>query len=120
MRASNEEERVMKPIRIGGENIFPDEVEAVLCYHPAVAEATVVGMPDGKEGNVLVALVVPKPGHEAPSAEEVRQFCIGRLSGFKVPHDVLSVQEIQRDGRRADYEWARTTAAALLASPMAP
>jgi acyl-CoA synthetase (AMP-forming)/AMP-acid ligase II len=110
----------MKPIRIGGENIFPDEVEAVLCYHPAVAGAAVIGMPNGKKGDVLVALVAPKAGQDAPSAEEIRQFCIGRLTGFKVPHDVLGVAAIERDGRRADYEWARTTAEALLASPTAP
>jgi acyl-CoA synthetase (AMP-forming)/AMP-acid ligase II len=116
----NKEERVMKPIRIGGENVFPDEVEAVLCYHPAIAGAAVIGMSDGRSGEVLVALVAPKPGQTAPSAEEVRQFCIGRLTGFKVPHDVLSVEAIEREGRRVDYEWARTTATALLATPGVP
>jgi acyl-CoA synthetase (AMP-forming)/AMP-acid ligase II len=110
----------MKPIRVGGENVFPDEVEGVLCYHPAIAAAAVIGMPDGRNGEVLVALVAPKPGQTAPSAEEVRKFLIGRLSGFKVPHDVLSVDVIEREGRRVDYEWARTTATALLASPSAP
>jgi acyl-CoA synthetase (AMP-forming)/AMP-acid ligase II len=106
----------MKPITIGGENVFPDEVEAVLCYHPAIAEAAVIGMPDGRKGEVLVALVAPKAGQHAPSSEEVRQFCVGRLTGFKVPHDILGVDAIQRDGRRADYEWATVTATALLAS----
>jgi len=110
----------MKPIRVGGENVFPDEVEGVLCYHPAVAAAAVIGMPDGRNGEILVALVAPKAGWTAPSAEEVREFCIGRLTGFKVPHDVLGVDVIERDGRRVDYEWARATAAALLASPSAP
>jgi acyl-CoA synthetase (AMP-forming)/AMP-acid ligase II len=110
----------MKPITIGGENVFPDEVEAVLCYHPAIAEAAVIGMPDGRKGEVLVALVAPKAGQNAPSSEEVRQFCVGRLTGFKVPHDILGVDAIQRDGRRADYEWATATATALLASPAAP
>jgi len=110
----------MKPIAIGGENVFPDEVEAVLCYHPAVAAAAVIGVPDGSKGDRLVALVAPKSGQSAPSSEEVRQFCIGRLTGFKVPHDVLSVDAIERDGRRADYVWARATAEALLASPTAP
>jgi acyl-CoA synthetase (AMP-forming)/AMP-acid ligase II len=110
----------MKPIAIGGENVFPDEVEAVLCYHPAIDGAAVIGMPHGKKGDVLVALVAPKAGQTAPSSEEVRQFCIGRLTGFKVPHDVLSVAAIERDGRRADYVWARATAEALLAAPTAP
>ncbi len=110
----------MKPIRVGGENVFPDEVEGVLCYHPSIAAAAVIGMPDGRNGEVLVALVAPKPGQTAPSAEEVRQFLVGRLSGFKVPHLVLSVDAIERDGRRVDYAWAQATATALLASPSAP
>ena len=63
----NKEETLMKPIRVGGENVFPDEVEGVLCYHPAIAAAAVVGMPDGRNGEVLVALVAPKPGQTAPS-----------------------------------------------------
>lgn len=105
----------MKPIHVGGENVFPDEVEGVLCYHPAIAAAAVIGMPDGRNGHVLVALVAPKPGQTVPSAEEVRQFLVGRLSGYKVPHDVLGVDAIEREGRRVDYEWARATAAALLA-----
>jgi acyl-CoA synthetase (AMP-forming)/AMP-acid ligase II len=110
----------MKPIRVGGENVFPDEVEGVLCYHPAIAAAAVIGMPDGRSGEFLVALVAPKSGQTAPSTEEVRQFLIGRLSGFKVPHDVLGVEAIEREGRRVDYAWAQATAAALLASPSAP
>jgi fatty-acyl-CoA synthase len=106
----------MKPIRTGGENVFPDEVEAVIRYHPAVADAAVVGMPDRMMGEVLVALVAPKPGQVAPDAEQIRQFCVGRLTGFKVPREVLAVEHIERAGRGPDYEWARATAASLLPS----
>jgi acyl-CoA synthetase (AMP-forming)/AMP-acid ligase II len=110
----------MKPIKTGGESIFPDEVEAVLRYHPAVADAAVVGLPDRVMGEYLVALVTATPGRTAPSAEEVRQFCIGRLTGFKVPREVLTVAAIPQDGKRADYDWARTTAATLLGTPATP
>jgi acyl-CoA synthetase (AMP-forming)/AMP-acid ligase II len=105
----------MKPIKSGGEIIFPDEVEAVLRYHPSVADAAVVGLPDPMMGEYLVALVTAKPGHHAPGTAEVRDFCIGRLTGFKVPREVLTVGAIGGGGKRMD-DWARVTAAQLLGS----
>ncbi len=106
----------MKPIRTGGENVFPDEVEAVLRYHPAIADAAVVGKPDRMMGEILVALVTPTAGQDAPGADEIRQFCVGRLTGFKVPREVAVVDHIERAGRGVDYEWARATATRLLPS----
>ena len=49
--------------------IFPDEVEAVLRYHPAVADAAVIGLPHPTLGNYLVALVAAEPNRQAPSTE---------------------------------------------------
>jgi 3-oxocholest-4-en-26-oate---CoA ligase len=100
----------MRPITSGGETIFPDEVEAVLRYHPDVDDAAVVGLPDPMMGEYLVALVAAPAGHRAPTVEELRAFCVGRLSGFKVPRHALGVPAIRRDGRKIDYEWARATA----------
>jgi 3-oxocholest-4-en-26-oate---CoA ligase len=104
----------VRPITSGGETIFPDEVEAVLRYHPDVEDAAVVGLPDPMMGEYLVALIAAPPGHRAPTVEEVRAFCVGRLSGFKVPRHVLGVAAILRQGRKIDHEWARATAADLL------
>jgi acyl-CoA synthetase (AMP-forming)/AMP-acid ligase II len=94
--------------------IFPDEVEAVLRYHPAVADAAVTGLPHPALGHYLVALVAAEPNHHPPSAEEVREFCVGRLTGFKVPREVLAVDAIRRNGKLIDQDWARATAAGLL------
>jgi acyl-CoA synthetase (AMP-forming)/AMP-acid ligase II len=104
----------MKPITSGGETIFPDEVEAVLRYHPDIADAVVVGQPDPMMGEYLVALIAPPPGQPAPTVEEVRAFCVGRLSGFKVPRHVLGVPAIRRHGTKIDREWARAAATDLL------
>jgi o-succinylbenzoate---CoA ligase len=68
----------------GGENVAPQEVEAVLSAHPAVADAAVVGRPDAEWGEALVALLVARDG-ELPPADELRAFCRARLAGFKVP-----------------------------------
>ncbi len=94
--------------------IFPDEVEAVLRYHPAVADAAVTGLPHPTLGNYLVALVAAEPNRQAPSTEVVREFCVGRLTGFKVPRKVLAVDAIRRNGKLVDQDWARATAAGLL------
>ena len=107
----------MRPIKCGGELIFPDEVEAVLRYHPAVADAAVTGLPHQTLGNYLVALVAAEADRRPPSTEEVREFCVGRLSGFKVPREVLAVDAIRREGKRVDDDWARATAAELLGAP---
>jgi acyl-CoA synthetase (AMP-forming)/AMP-acid ligase II len=94
--------------------IFPDEVEAVLRYHPAVADAAVTGLPHPALGHYLVALVAAEPNLHAPSAEEVREFCVGRLTGFKVPREVLAVDAIRRNGKLIDQDWARATATGFL------
>jgi O-succinylbenzoic acid--CoA ligase len=70
----------------GGENVYPSEVEAALCEHPAVAEAAVAGVADPEFGRRPAAWWVPDAdANEIPSAEELRTFCRQRLAGFKVP-----------------------------------
>jgi fatty-acyl-CoA synthase len=88
----------------GGENVYPREVEEVLLGHPAVADVAVVGVPDERFGQALVAHVVPRDGG-AP-AEELRGYVKERLAGYKVPrevvvHDVLPRNETGKV-RRAD------------------
>jgi fatty-acyl-CoA synthase len=68
----------------GGENISTIEVEQAVCAHPAVLEAAVVGVPDPYWGEVPKAFVALKPG-QALSEGELRDFCRGRLAGFKIP-----------------------------------
>jgi fatty-acyl-CoA synthase len=68
----------------GGENIYPREVEDFLYLHPKVMEVQVVGLPDAKFGEVVLAWVRLKPG-EACTAEELRRFCDGKIAYFKIP-----------------------------------
>jgi len=102
---------VVKPIKTGGENVFPDEVEAVLRYHPDVVDAAVVGVPDRLLGERLVALVQPEPGKAGPTVEELTVFCRARLVGYRVPRAVIEVGEIMRlASGHPDYDWARAVA----------
>lgn len=66
----------------GGENVYPAEVEAVMLRHPGVREAAVVGLPDTRWGQVVVAAVVP--GGELDAAE-LQEWMRARIAGYKVP-----------------------------------
>jgi fatty-acyl-CoA synthase len=79
----------------GGENIYPPEVEEFLHHHPDVAEVAVAGLPDLKYGEVVAAWVVPRPG-AALSADDVREFCHGRIAHFKVPTRVTIVPSLPK------------------------
>ena len=76
--------RLKDMIKTGGENVSPVEVEELLVAHPAVDRAAVVGLPDARWGELVVAFVVPAPGREADPAE-LTEFCRNGLSPFKVP-----------------------------------
>ncbi|MEZ6186238.1 MAG: polyprenyl synthetase family protein [Planctomycetota bacterium] len=69
----------------GGETIALKEIEAVLTEHPAVAEVAVLGVSDARWGERPVAALVPKDPQVLPSNAELRAFCVGQLSAFKVP-----------------------------------
>jgi 3-oxocholest-4-en-26-oate---CoA ligase len=102
---------VVKPINVGGENVFPDEVEAVLKYHPGVQDAVVVGVDDGRSGQRLVALIQPTAGTPAPGLDELTRFSVGRIVGYRMPRELVVVDAIQRvPSGRPDYDWARSVA----------
>jgi acyl-CoA synthetase (AMP-forming)/AMP-acid ligase II len=69
----------------GGENVYPGEVEDVLVTHPGVKEVAVVGVPDRRWGEIVVAHVVPVDPAAPPGVDELRAFARARLAGFKVP-----------------------------------
>ena len=75
----------------GGENIYPREVEDFLHTHPKVADVYIVGLPDAKLGETVLAWIQLKPGQTA-TAEEIRDFCRGRIAYFKVPQFVRFVE----------------------------
>jgi fatty-acyl-CoA synthase len=80
----------------GGENVFPREVEELLVTHPGVADAAVIGVDDTEFGQRLRAFVVPVPGATV-TADEVRAFVRDNLARYKVPRDVLFLDELPRN-----------------------
>jgi len=69
----------------GGENIFPREIEEVLYRHPSIKEVQVIGVPDRKFGEEVMAWISLRDGCQA-TVEELKEFCKERLAYFKVPH----------------------------------
>ncbi len=82
-------------IIVGGENVYPREVERVLEEHPAVQEVAVFGRPDPSRGEVIVACVTCKEGASC-SSEDLRSFCRQRLAGYKTPRQVHILSELPR------------------------
>ena len=74
----------------GGENIFPAEIEAFLHGHPKVLDVQVLGLPDAKHGEVVLAWIRLKAG-ESCCAEEIRGFCEGKVAYFKIPEHIRFV-----------------------------
>jgi len=68
----------------GGENIYPREIEEFLYQHPKILDVQVVGVPDEKYGEEVMAWIILKPGQTA-TAEEVQEFCRGKISRHKIP-----------------------------------
>ena len=80
----------------GGENIYPAEVERVLSEHPAVAEAAVIGRPDPRWQEVPVAFVVRRKGASV-DAEALRRHVGEQLARFKIPREVVFVDDLPRN-----------------------
>jgi fatty-acyl-CoA synthase len=75
----------------GGENVYPREIEEFLYTHPAIADVQVIGVPDERYGEALMAWVVLRPG-ETVSEDALREFCRGRIAHFKIPRYVKFVE----------------------------
>jgi fatty-acyl-CoA synthase len=80
--------RIKDMVIRGGENIYPREIEEYLYTHPDVVDAQVIGVPDPKYGEELMAWVLLRPGAPPLTAERVREFCTGRLAHYKIPRYV--------------------------------
>jgi len=80
----------------GGYNVFPLEVESVLCEHPAVAHVAVAPRSDPVMGEIGVAVIVSRSGVSPPSLEDLRRHAARRLAHHKLPEDILVVHELPR------------------------
>jgi acyl-CoA synthetase (AMP-forming)/AMP-acid ligase II len=97
-------------INTGGEKVHPEEVEAVLRQSEDVYDVLVVGAPDDRWGERVVAVVEPTPGTE-PDEDALRALARLSLAGYKVPKQVVFVDKVVRSpSGKADYRWAAEVA----------
>lgn len=90
-------DRVKDMIITGGENVYAAEVESVVLEHPAVLNVAVVGAPDEKWGETVIAAVVLRPGATL-DVEELRAFCGPKLARYKLPRHVCLLKELPLNG----------------------
>lgn len=88
-------DRIKDMINVGGEKVYPRDVEEVLFRHPAIADAVVVGKPDPVLGEVPRAVIALKPG-TALTVDELIAFLRPKLASFKVPREVEFVESVPR------------------------
>jgi long-chain acyl-CoA synthetase len=79
----------------GGYNVYPREIEEVLYAHPSVAEAAVIGKPDERLGEEVVAVVALRPGQEV-SAEDIIAYTRERLAAYKYPREIRFMAELPK------------------------
>jgi fatty-acyl-CoA synthase len=84
--------RIKDMVIRGGENVYPREIEEFLYTHPAVADVQVIGVPDERYGEELMAWIKLQPGTSATD-DEIREFCRGKIAHFKIPRYVRFVDE---------------------------
>jgi fatty-acyl-CoA synthase len=85
--------RIKDMVIRGGENIYPREVEEFLYTHPDIMDAQVIGVPDAKYGEELMAWIRLRPGAAEITAEALREFCAGKLAHYKIPRYVHITEE---------------------------
>jgi fatty-acyl-CoA synthase len=84
--------RIKDMIIRGGENVYPRELEEFLYGHPDIADVQVIGVPDERYGEELMAWVVPRPG-AVLDGDAIRDYCRGKVAHFKIPRYVKIVDE---------------------------
>ena len=101
-------------INTGGEKVYPEEVEEPLRGHPDVEDVVVVGVADERWGERVVAVVQPRPSATIELAA-LQTFARDHVAGYKVPRDVVTVDEVVRSpAGKPDYRWAKQVAAERL------
>jgi len=104
-------------INTGGEKVYPEEVELVLREHPDIDDCVVVGVPDARFGEMVVALVASAPGATLEE-DDLVAFTKARLAGYKRPRRFVVVDDLQRSAAgKANYNLLRALAAERLGVP---
>jgi long-chain acyl-CoA synthetase len=89
--------RFKEMIKVSGYSVFPEEVEAILIKHPAVAQAAVIGVPDPHKGEVVRAFIVLRPGQQV-SAEDLLQWSRENMASYKAPREVRFIDALPATG----------------------
>jgi acyl-CoA synthetase (AMP-forming)/AMP-acid ligase II len=96
-------------INTGGEKVYPEEVEGALKSHPDVFDAVVVGVPDARWGERVVAVIQPREGTR-PEFNDLDAHVRAHVAGYKAPRDVVLVEAVVRSpSGKPDYRWAKQT-----------
>jgi long-chain acyl-CoA synthetase len=83
-------------INRGGENVYPVEVENVICLHPNVLEVSVYGVPDNVMGEKVAASIVAVPS-TAITVEEIKEFCSDKLAKYKIPEYIMFANALPKN-----------------------
>ena len=93
-------------IIIKGQNVYPSDIEEVLCTHPKVAEAAVVGLPDEIRGETIKAIISLKAG-EVAKEPEIKHFCREHMADYKVPRQISFVDSLPKVAGKIDKKSLR-------------
>jgi long-chain acyl-CoA synthetase len=89
-------DRIKDMIVTGGENVYPVEIEEVLAGHPGIEDVTVIGVPDRRWGETVLAIVVTRPD-VVLTEDDVLEYGRARLAGFKRPRAVVFMETLPRN-----------------------
>ncbi|NCW37105.1 MAG: acyl-CoA synthetase, partial [Proteobacteria bacterium] len=99
-------------INTAGEKVYPEEVEEVVKKHPNAFDCLVVGLPDDRFGQKIVAVVSTSSDL---AGEELDTFLRSKIAGYKVPKHILFVPKVERaPNGKANYKWAKEYAEKIL------
>ena len=98
-----------------GEKVFPEEVEEAIKTHASIDDCLVVGIPDEHFGQRVTAVASVRHGADRPTPDELIAYVKTKLSHYKAPKTVVLVDVVKRaPNGKADYPWAKATAAGAL------
>lgn len=89
--------RVKEMINRGGENVYPVEVENVLALHPKTLSVSIFGLPDPVMGSIVACAIIPRPGEERITVDEIKEFCRDQLAHYKIPQKIFFVEDLPRN-----------------------
>jgi acyl-CoA synthetase (AMP-forming)/AMP-acid ligase II len=75
----------------GGEHVYPNEVEAIICTHPKIEDVAIIGLPDEKWGEAVHAAIILKPGQRMRD-RTIIDFCKGKMAGYKKPKGITFLE----------------------------